>query len=760
VIYVSGAWVIIELVEYLIEHFSVNEQARVITLIILLCGMPIAIFLAWHINREKETDQALPDGKSGSVKIPRKKKPTGRFARMLRRPEIMAPGTVLMLLLIVAGIRYFNRQAKIRWAYEKALPEIEHYGNEMNMAAAFQLAQKAEKYIPKDPKLKELSSMVSTKYTILTGPPGVDIYYKEYADLEGDWSFLGVTPIDSIRLPAYIFCRWKMEKTGYETVLAAATPAWPDSHDTLYRTLHKTGEIPPGMVYVEGGNYLPHRQGFFIDRYEVSNKQFKEFSDNGGYQNPDFWKHKFIKDGNTLSWEEAMKYFKDATGRFGPATWQVGDYPDNKGDYPVSGISWYEAAAYAEYAGKNLPTNADWMKAAGYTTFTYSYFAGSNVVPVSNFRGDGPEPIGSTQAISYFGVCDIIGNVREWCWNKAPDGRIIRGGAWNDITYMSKNVSQTAAFNRSPKNGFRCLIYLEKDQIPDQLFEPISFNASRDLYNEEPVSETEYKIFKNQFLYDKTALNAEMHQSDKTDEDWIVEKVSFDAAYENDQMIAYLFLPKNSIPPYQTVIHFPGGYARGETDLTNSYNTKWQLKFIVKSGRAAIYPVYKGTYERNDGQYRDVQSNTHTYTEYLIKLVKDLSRTIDYLDTRPDIDTAKLAYHGESWGGWMGGIIPAVEERLKVSILLLGGLSTMKRLPEADPLNYVSRVKIPVLMLNGEFDFIFPLETNVRHMFDLLGTPEEHKVLKIYETDHYLPRNEVIKETLDWLDKYFGPVKK
>ena len=63
-------------------------------------------------------------------------------------------------------------------------------------------------------------------------------------------------------------------------------------------------------------------------------------------------------------------------------------------------------------------------------------------------------------------------------------------------------------------------------------------------------------------------------------------------------------------------------------------------------------------------------------------------------------------------------------------------------------------------MLNGKYDFTFPLEATVKPMFDLLGTPEEHKVLKIYETDHFVPKNEMIKETLNWLDKYFGPVNK
>ena len=176
-----------------------------------------------------------------------------------------------------------------------------------------------------------------------------------------------------------------------------------------------------------------------------------------------------------------------------------------------------------------------------------------------------------------------------------------------------------------------------------------------------------------------------------------------------------------------------------------------------------MYPVYKGTFDRISdlpGDRRVWVNSSHRYTEYLTMVIKDFSRSIDYLETRPDIDSEKLAYFGFSWGGFMGAIIPAVEPRLKVCVLNAGGFYKNSRaLPESDVINYVSRVTIPVLMLNGKYDMIFPFETSVMPMYDLLATPKRDKALKLYETDHLAPKNEVIKETLNWFDRYLGPVK-
>jgi cephalosporin-C deacetylase-like acetyl esterase len=142
----------------------------------------------------------------------------------------------------------------------------------------------------------------------------------------------------------------------------------------------------------------------------------------------------------------------------------------------------------------------------------------------------------------------------------------------------------------------------------------------------------------------------------------------------------------------------------------------------------------------------------------MVQVVKDFSRSIDYLQSRSDIEGQKLAYMGMSWGGNMGAIIPAVEDRIGVSVLIAGGLMGLGR-PEVYDCNYAGRVRIPTLMLNGRYDGILPPELSQRPMFELLGTPAEDKKYLLYETDHIPPRIEFIKETLAWLDKYLGPVK-
>ncbi len=697
------------------------------------------------------------------------------FLRRIRRPRIAVPTICMILAISFVAVWFFNRQAKIRWARQEALPEIERLieANWRDFTDAYKLAEMAEKYIPNDPKLTELFSKCSLNINIKTEPPDAKIYMKEYKAPDSEWEYQGVSPLENIRLPIGIF-RWKMEKEGYETVMAASSTFDVDvvgkklliPYD-LVRVLDEKGSIPQEMVRITGAETSLGKLGdFYIDKYEVTNKQYKEFIDSGGYRNKEYWKHEFIKDGRILTWAEAMAEFVDQTGRPGPATWQAGDHSEGQADYPLSGISWYEAVAYAKFSRKSLPTGSHWgIAMGGYTPMIiwpqlggYAIFA-----PFSNFQGKGPVQVGSLPGITSYGAYDMAGNVREWCWNEGQKGRLIRGGAWNDNTYMFGNWSQAPPFDRSSRNGFRCAFYPDPEKIPESAFQMAKFGETRDFYKEKPVPDSIFQVYKEQFSYDKTDLNAQVESRDESSEGWIKERITFDAAYGGERIIANLFLPKNTSPPYQTVIYFPGSaslFQESSKDLDSYYEFPVFLSFIVKNGRAALYPVYKGTFERRDDALIPIHigDNSHLYTEYLIQLVKDFKRCIDYLETRQDIDSDKLAYYGMSWGAKLGATIPAVEERLKASVLVSGGFLGVAR-PEADQINYITRVKTPTLMLNGKYDTIFPYETSIKPMFDLLGTPDEHKELKLYETDHIPPRNEFIKETLAWLDRYLSPVK-
>ncbi len=81
-------------------------------------------------------------------------------------------------------------------------------------------------------------------------------------------------------------------------------------------------------------------------------------------------------------------------------------------------------------------------------------------------------------------------------------------------------------------------------------------------------------------------------------------------------------------------------------------------------------------------------------------------------------------------------------------------------LPDSDPFNFVTHVTIPILMLSGRYDTIFPLESSQRPLFQFLGTPARDKKQVIYAGGHgAFPRPDAVRECLDWLDRHLGPVR-
>ena len=688
-------------------------------------------------------------------------------ARLVRTPRVAIPGVLTLLAIAALTTWWFRHSANVRWARESAVPEITQLMEKEKYSEALALARRAELYIPTDPMLVNLWPKISWIPSIRTTPEGTDVYVKDYSSPAMNWEHLGRSPIDQIRIPLGVL-RWQLKKEGFRTLEAASekdpwAPLFPSEDSrTLSFRLDKEDRLPPEMVRIPGRRFSLPTPGledlpavemgdYLIDRYEVTNKRYKAFVAGGGYQKPQYWKHPFVKDGRSLSWKEAMGVLLDRTGRPGPSTWELGDYPEGQDDYPATGVSWYEAAAYAEFADKSLPTVYHWVAAT-------EGMDSSHIVPLSNFGGRGIERAGSYQGMSPFGTYDMAGNSKEWCWNAHENSRYIMGGAWNEPTYMFNDSDALPAFDRSPVNGFRCAKYLSEEKIPKAATAPIVSTYHRDYRYEKPVSDAVFDVYKSLYSYDKTPLDPRIESVDDKDPRWRREKVTFKAAYGNERVMAYLFLPKQAAPQYQTVIYSPGGYA---VVLRSNQNLDLDLffDFILRSGRAVVYPIYKGTYERGDGLKSDTPNTSSFYRDHVIQWSKDLGRTMDYLQTRGDLDHEKIGYYGLSWGALLGGLLPSLEGRIKVIALVGGGFSLQKTLPEVDPFNFAAKIKAPVLMVNGRYDSAFSIDQSQNPMFRLLGTPEKDKRHAVFESGHIAPKNFVIKEVLDWLDRYLGPVK-
>lgn len=181
---------------------------------------------------------------------------------------------------------------------------------------------------------------------------------------------------------------------------------------------HLVAEEPSNEVEViAAGGEVVHVAATFLDRYTVTNRQFQLFVKAGGYDQIAIW--------DPTIWPAVLN-FVDATGHPGPRYWQHGRFPPGKADHPVVGVCWYEAAAYARWAGKRLPSDAEWLKAGCWPvqlspqSRMQRKFPWGNAMDRSraNLWGSGP---GDTAPVDDFGtgvsaggISQLIGNVWEW----------------------------------------------------------------------------------------------------------------------------------------------------------------------------------------------------------------------------------------------------------------------------------------------------------------------------------------------------------
>jgi serine/threonine protein kinase/formylglycine-generating enzyme required for sulfatase activity len=696
-------------------------------------------------------------------------------------------GSIVLVLALAAGTYWMCQRSNLNWA-KSQVARVEEFARAGKSFEAFDLATQVHDYLPGDPTLAALMPIISDTLTVNTEPAGAQVYLKRYqADENGvfpERRSIGMTPITSVQIPKGPQVVY-LEKKGYapvQTVISngvikfANNLIWnPKPSVEISRKLMEAGAVPDKMTFVPGGEYRlasgqrptddkVNLDDYFIDKYEVSNKDFKEFVTSGGYSKQDYWKVPVVKDGRTLSWNEAMSLFHDRTRLPAPREWSNQDFPAGRGDHPVTGITWYEAAAYAEFREKKLPTVFQWEKAArNGTHLDASYkmpwgdlFPGDSIKYRANFDNTGTVPVDSEEfGISEFGAFNMAGNVSEWVLNQGPEGHFATGGAWGEPIYTFLYYGDYPDLFASPKRGFRCVRLVTADRASnDQGGAKLQKDLPQPIYPRS--TDAQFRELARYYDYAKTPLDAEIVEAIDTS-DWRREKISFNGA-GGERAIAYLYLPHNAARPLQVVQMLGGSDVDSGITAVPLAAEEW-LSSVVKSGRALLAVVVKGNSERPwPPDFVKPRFESIEYRDLLVNRYTDQRRALDYLETRDDVDMSRLGFVGFSSGASTGLIQAAVESRYRSVFLAAAGLPSYfsTNRPDANPINFAPHIRQPKYVLNGRFDENFAGKTALEPMLKLFPEPKE---VELYDGPHTPPIEVLVPAMNKFFDKTLGPVR-
>ena len=787
IVYATIAFAVLEGADIIVPSLGLPSSIMTVLSGLAILGLPVALALAWLFEVRAEASaeprvEAPGLAGEGLAAAPADDSDLRMLARLFRKPAIGLP-SLLILLLIAAVVVVPNWLRLRREAGRALLPRIEQFAREGQYAAAYELAVSAEARLGSDSALLQLLPLVSDRLSITTEPSGADVYVRLFVpDGEGnpDRQLLGVTPIRDLRVVRGDYAV-DIQMDGYapeqriaSSTLARIEGAWGSAPPIeLHLRLLPAEEVPDDMVHVPGGPYklvaadaplgaVAQLDDYFIDRFEVTNEQYKAFILAGGYTDRSYWARSFTRDGEELSWEEAMAQLTDRTGLPGPRNWVSQDYPGGQGRHPVTGVTWYEAAAFAEYAGKSLPTVFQWEKAARNGAFTHyegvvmpwGYMGpGQTGGSRANFGGAGTAPVDAYPfGVSPFGAHAMAGNAREWTYNAMGDGHVVTGGSWEDPIYVFSSYGSVPGFTPSPALGFRCVRNspgAAGDQGAGLIAEEITPSYT-------PVDEATFRSYLTHYRYDRRPLAPEVIEIIETD-DWTREKIRF-AGFEGDSILAYLFLPKRGAEPFQTMVFVPG--AGSFFTETVAENAEWLLGPNIKAGRALMAVVMKGMLEREWGPgYVVPEPSSVRFRDLMVRHATELRLGLDYLETRPEIDMDKLAYVGQSWGAGSRLLFAALDERFKSVVFIGGGIDETLHptVPEASNINFAPYISVPKLLLNGRQDEEHGYYTRALPLWNLLREPK--KFVLVEGAGHIPPAEARVPAINSWLDETLGPIR-
>jgi len=656
--------------------------------------------------------------------------------RSTRRPQ-QAMALLLIVLLAWSGRHWWQQREAATLA--AGLAELTALAESEFKVEAYGRLRDLESHFPAHPELATWWKDLTLPGSLITDPPGARLWLKAYERPDAPWIDIGSSNQERMRFPVAPV-RWRIELAGYRTLELASRGDLPPL------TLVAADSGPAGMLPVPGGEFgfsiFPAHpiNDFWLDRTEVSNADFQRFVDAGGYRNPLWWQEPIHREGHVLEFEEAMAMFRDSTGRPGPAGWELGRYLDGQGELPVTGVSWYEAMAYARHTGATLPTAHHWLRAADHGLH-------SQILTFANFDGQGPEPVASRAALSTFGHHDLAGNVAEWVQNGSTDHRLALGGHWGSSPYLFNDLDGSDPGARSPTIGFRTARLTDP---PDDALQALPPRAQ----GEYPPAASDEVFDAYARLYrHEPARKPPLLESRVQTEHWQLETWQLEAETGGEWFRLKLFLPLNATAPYQTILFGPPSTAYMLDTIDQAGNR--EFAFLMRAGRAVAYPVYQGTFERRLAADASLQARLMRRIHWS----KDAGRVLDFLQARDDIDGERLGYYGVSLGGNMGISMVAVEPRFRAAVLLATGLFSNRPPPEFDPLNFAPRILQPTLMVGGRHDFQNPLETSQRPLFDRIGSAPAEKHLFLHEGGHVPPRQQkIMGAVVDWFDRHLGPV--
>jgi pimeloyl-ACP methyl ester carboxylesterase len=671
------------------------------------------------------------------------------------------PGLILVMLagliaLLALSLSYFSLRSERsldRWADEQ-IRSIELLLDDRRYSEAFAATLELDELSPARAEISELIGRTSHQVRIRTEPPGVDVSFRAYGT-DDEWQSVGRTPLEA-RVPLG-GKTWRLRSEGYEEQLISSYDS-PSRFSEVIR-MPEAGSVPSGMVFVPGGLLAMEDRtrvpvaSFLLGRHEVTNAEFQAFVDGGGYLDFQYWRNAFAEGGVDSEGEarRLIASFTDRTGRPGPATWQLGRFPEGSADEPVRGVSWYEAMAYASFSGARLPTIAHWETAA-FDVSAIGIRRHDHFLEPSIFEASGPSPVGVSGALARVGAVDMFGNVREWGLNQVDTGRAMMGGSYLQYPEIAWAAEVAPPANRSEMNGFRIAVYGPDPQLEEPLDRPG--------WEGTPVSDDAYQLLAGE-LEAKALVMASAPVPFEVVESvfWRRETVRLERP-DGSGFRVHVYLPRSQTPPYQVVLYGPGvGVAfRDEFEGTDPGHDP---KYVVRSGRALVFPEYYGTFGHPAGRPpENVDELPQWERELMLNRRWDTGYAIDFIASRDDLDSGRLAYLGFSESAAWYLPVLAVEDRFRTAVLVSGGLELREPLhPLTDTINFLERITLPVLLVAGDHDGVYPYETSQKPLLEMLGSgPGRVKRVGLNAGHSGLPASELMRHVVDWLDEQLGPV--